>query len=189
LVKKGYVVAAPDVIGTGETSGEGSEVAMLIGRSMPGIQAGDVVRVVNFLKSLPVVDSGKISGIAFDEMGPTLLHAAAFDTSIRSVSLVGSPVSYQSMVMNPFYDIDFFNGGVAGVLTAYDLPDLIGCIAPRKITLVSLKDQLKQPASTVLLDQVLSFPRAVYSQKNAAGNIKVLPSSGNITSVTELGLE
>jgi hypothetical protein len=189
LVKKGYVVAAPDVIGTGETKGEGSDVAMLIGRSMAGIQAGDVVRVVNFLKSQPMVDPGKISGMAFDEMGPTLLHAAAFDTSIQSVLVVGSPVSYQSMVMNPFYDSGLFNGGVAGVLTAYDLPDLIGCIAPRKITLVALKDQMKQPASAALVDQALSFPRAVYSQNNASGNIKVLSASGDITSVTELGLE
>lgn len=189
LVKKGYVVAAPDVIGTGETKGDGSGVDMLIGRSMPGIQAGDVSRIVHFLKNQPNVDSGKINAIAFGEMCPTLIHAAAFDQSIHSVSLVGSPVSYQSMVMNQFYNESFFNGGVAGALTVYDLPDLIGCIAPRKITLVGLKDQMKQPAPTTLIDKALSFPRAVYSHKNVPGNINVLPASDEINGVEGLGLE
>ncbi|MEX2232850.1 MAG: acetylxylan esterase [Cyclobacteriaceae bacterium] len=189
LVKKGFVVAAPDVIGTGETRGDGSSVAMLIGRSMAGIQAGDVSRVVLFLKSQPKVDSGKIGAIAFDEMCPTLLHAAAFDKSIDFVSLVGSPVSYKSMAMNQFYDGSFFNDGVAGALTAYDLPDLIGFIAPRKITLVGLKDQMREPAPTTLIDKALSFPRAVYSHKNVSGNINVLPASEDINGVERWGLE
>ena len=33
-------------------------------------------------------------------------------------------------------------GAIAGVLKAYDLPDLIGSIAPRKIALVDLQDQM-----------------------------------------------
>ncbi|HTF28227.1 MAG TPA: hypothetical protein VK625_05240, partial [Flavitalea sp.] len=70
----------------------------------------------------------------------------------------------------------------------YDLPDLIGCIAPRKITLVGLKDQMQQPASTTLLDKALSFPRAVYSHKNVPGNINVLPAK-DINGVEGWGLE
>jgi dienelactone hydrolase len=56
LVKKGYIVAAPDVLGVGETkhtAGRGHQLgytAVLIGRSMIGIQAGDIIRVVNYLK-------------------------------------------------------------------------------------------------------------------------------------------
>ena len=189
LVKKGYLVAAPDVIGTGETEGNGSGVAMLIGRSIVGIQAGDVIRVVNFLKSRQDVDYNKIGAIAFDEMCPTLLHAAAFDKSINSISLIGSPISYQSMVINKFYDMSFFNNAVAGALTVYDLPDLIGCIVPRRIALVELKDQMKQPASTALIDEELSFPRAVYSLKKVSGNINILPATDNISSVAGWGFE
>jgi dienelactone hydrolase len=99
LVKKGYLVAAPDLIGTGETEGK-SGVAMLIKRSIAGIQAGDVVRVANFLKSRKDVDVNKIGGVAFDEICPVLLYAAAMDKSIQSISLVGSVISYRSLVMN-----------------------------------------------------------------------------------------
>jgi len=182
LVKKGYLVAAPDVIGTGETAGSGN-VAMLIGRSLVGIQAGDVVRVANFLKSRKDIEVSKISAIAFDEICPTLLLAAVMDKSINSISLIGSLISYRSIVMNKLYNTVFSKYSVAGALTAYDLPDLIGCIAPRKIALVELKDQMKQPASEELIDEELSFPRSVYSLKNVAKNLNILPSAEDIGTV------
>src|SRR5450759_2269814 len=180
LVKKGYLVAAPDVIGTGETAGSGN-VAMLIGRSIVGIQAGDVVRVANFLKSRQDVDINKISAIAFDEICPTLLHAAAIDKSINSISLIGSLISYRSVVMNKFYDVGFSNNAVAGALTAYDLPVLIWCMAPRKIALLELKDQIKLLSSKELIDEELSFPRSVYSLKNSTKNLNILPSDEDIS--------
>jgi len=190
LVKKGYLVAAPDVLGTGEVApdkffyGSNYFVSVLTGRSIVGIQAGDVGKVVNFLKSRKDVDYNKICAIAFDEMCPVVLHAAALNKSINSISLIGSLISYRSIVMNKFYNEEFSKThAVAGALTAYDLPDLIGCMAPRKIALVELKDQMKQPASKELIDEELSFPRSVYSLKNVTKNLNILPSAEDIGSV------
>ncbi|HUU28460.1 MAG TPA: alpha/beta hydrolase family protein [archaeon] len=176
LVKKGFLVAAADLIGTGETADKSESAdyaAVLIGRSIPGIQAGDVSRVVNFLKNRADVQGDRIGAVAFNELCPALLHAAAFDKSISKVTLVGSPVSYQSIVMNRFYEFGF-PCAVAGALTAYDLPDLAGCIAPRKLILAELKDQLKQPASKELVETELAFPRSVYSFKNAPDSLIIL---------------
>lgn len=184
LVKKGHIVAAPDLIGTGETSGRGS-VAMLIKRSIVGIQAGDIVRVTNFLKSRKDVDVNKIGGVAFDEICPVLLHAAAMEKSIQSILLVGSIISYRSIVMNNLYNTELSNYAVAGALNAYDLPDLMGSIAPRKIALVELKDQMNQPASRFLIDEELSFPRYVYSLKNCTGNLNILSSTQNLDSIVD----
>jgi hypothetical protein len=156
---------------------------MLIGRSVAGIQAGDAVRVVNFLKTRNDIDVNKIGAIAFDEMCPVLLHAGAFDKSISSVSLVGSLISYKSVVMNKFYDQGFCGNYVAGAITAYDLPDLIGCIAPRKICLAGLNDQQKNIASTELIDEDLRFPKQVYSKINASGNINIIQFSGDVNSI------
>ena len=62
----------------------------------------------------------------------------------------------------------------AGALTAYDLPDLIGCIAPRKVLLHELKDQMGNTAPGELIEKELEFPRSVYSSKYAAENLRVL---------------
>jgi len=63
---------------------------------------------------------------------------------------------------------------VAGALTAYDLPDLVGCVAPRKIILFELKDHMKEKASSELVNKELDFPRSVYNSKNASENLKIL---------------
>jgi hypothetical protein len=183
LVKKGYIVAAPDVIGTGETSGSGG-VAMLIGRSIAGIQAGDISRVVNFLKSRSDVDGSRIGGIGFENMGPVMLHAAALNNSINGIALVGSPLSYRSIVNSNFYNEGFAANAVAGALTAYDLPDLMGTLSPGKIALVDMRDQTNETAGQQLLDQELAFPKAAFSQKGASSNLRIMPAS-DITAVAD----
>ena len=211
LVKKGYIVAAADVLGIGETKhtvGRGHQLgytAVLIGRSMVGIRAGDIIRVVNYLKSRSDVNPLKIGAIAYNEMCLPLIHAAAFDSSINNISLIGSLISYQSVAMNRFYRIgvtkrpgsdDYwhpfeidFTWGIASVLTAYDLPDLIGCIAPRKIVLADLRDPMLEPASTELIDKELEFPRSVYSSIKAPGNLKILKKMDDLGSLVHWGFE
>ena len=111
-------------------------------------------------------------------MGTALLHAAVFDRSIKHVVLLGSPLSYQSMVLNKFYSINF-GCTVAGALTVYDLPDLIGCLSPEKVVLVEPKDHMLNSASKELINQELEFPLRVYSQKKVPGNLKVLTTPEN----------
>jgi cephalosporin-C deacetylase-like acetyl esterase len=206
LVRKGYVVAAADVLGVGETKNTAARgitdgyTAVLIGRSVVGIQAGDIIRVAAFLKRRREIDPVKIGAVGIDEMGLPLLHAAAFDSSIQNVVLTGTPISYRSIAMNRFYkpgltkrevesvqhpfEVDF-SWGIAGVLTAYDLPDLIGCIAPRKVALTELKDQRLEPASEGLINQELAFPRTVYSSINAPENLKIASSPESLASLID----
>jgi len=209
LVKKGYIVAAADVLGVGETKNTAARgdtegyTGVLIGRSMVGIQAGDIVRVVNYLKSQSDVDPLKIGAIAYNEMCLALVHAAAFDSSINNISLIGSLISYQSIVMNKFHKIGItknvgadywhpvevdFTWGIASVLTAYDLPDLIGSIAPRKIVLADLRDQMLEPASAELINKELEFPRSVYS-KQAPGNLKILEKMDDLNAILKWSFE
>jgi dienelactone hydrolase len=195
LVKKGFIVVLPDVIGIGETKferppssdpGYPGYSAVLIGRSVVGINAGDIVRVVNMLKKRNDVEYGKIGAIAIDEMCPALLHAAVFEPSISRIALLKPTVSYKTIVMNRFYKhSQSFIWAVAGALTAYDLPDLIGCIAPRKVLLSELKDQMKNPASEDLINEELSFPRSVYSFKDVPENLKVLSSYESLNSIVD----
>ena len=202
LVKMGYVVAAADVIGTGETkntvtnrqgTADAGSTSILIGRSVVGLQAADIIRVANYLKTLGEVDPAKIGAIAINEMCMPLIHAAAFEPSIGNITLMGSLISYRSVVMNRIYKIGLtrvnkslnmpyeidYNWNIAGVLKGYDLPDLIGCIAPRKIAIAGLRDHALEPASANLTDQEMSFPRSAYSHKGAADNLRIIPATEN----------
>jgi hypothetical protein len=181
FVKKGFIVAATDVIGIGETNGNykypgrPSYGAVLMGRSMVGIHAGDINQVVNMLKDRDDVDAQEICAIAFDELCPALLHAAAFEPSISKTVLIGAPISYNEIVNHRLYNYSItFQWGVAGVLTAYDLPDLVGCLVPRKVLFAEANDCMKKPASKQLINHELKFPRNVYSKKRVPNNLKVV---------------
>lgn len=190
LVRKGYIVAAPDVINTGETKFKfrnGNPInfgAILIARSIVGMQAGDVVRVVNYLKTRSDVDQGKIGGMAIGEMSPALLHASTFDPSIKNIALISPLISYKSIVMNKFYEFPF-TCCVAGALTAYDLPDLIGGLSPRKVVLADINDQSKHSASKELIDGEMAFPQKVYASKNVPDNLKILPAAKDLNGIID----
>ena len=200
-MKKGYVVAAVDVPGVGETKNtavRGSKdgyTAVLTGRSVVGIQAADIARVADYLRNCNEIDPEKIGAVGFYEMCIPLIHAAAFNPSIKNTILIGSPVSYRTIVMNRIYKIGLtenekggthhpyeidFSWGVAGVLTAYDLPDLIGCIAPRKVVLADLKDQTLKSAQAEVIKDEMQFPQSVYSFKGVPDNLKITASGNKV---------
>ena len=205
LVKKGYIIAAPDLPGNGELSNKNNRfaedyTAVMIGRSIPGIQAGDIVRVVEFLKTRPEVDMKAIGAIGIRTMSIPLLHAAAFNASIQHVILVNALISYRSVAMTRLYKLGLvsrpgggywhpyeveFNWGVGGALAGYDLPDLMGCIAPRKILLAGLQDATLKAASNALINEELNFTRAAYEYKQAMDHLNVSSSDVDLATLVD----
>jgi hypothetical protein len=86
------------------------------------------------------------------------------------------------------YEVDF-SWGIAGVLTGYDLPDLIGCIAPRKVVLADLRNHRLENASSGLIKRDTAFPRLVYSHKNAAGNPRIISSYEGLGPLVDWGID
>ncbi len=126
FVKNGFTVLAPDMIGVGEMGpgdfrgdsyigGVSYNVwfaSMLIGRSIVGIRAGDVVRLAGLLKRNNEIN--EVYGIARREMAPVLLHAAAFDPAITRIALIEPYSSYLSIVMNRYYEPGFIHSVRSG---------------------------------------------------------------------------
>ncbi|HUX95091.1 MAG TPA: alpha/beta hydrolase family protein [Bacteroidales bacterium] len=209
LVKNGYIVAAVDVIGSGETRNTAAReltdgyTAMLIGRSVVGIQAEDIVRIAGMLQKFVGVDPDKIGAVGINELCIPLIHAAAFDETIRSIVLQGSLASYSSVAMNRDYRIGFhprenggywhpyeldFTWGVAGALTAYDLPDLLATIAPRKVAISGMKNQMMEPADQQLVLNETEYPRTVYNEKKVSENLKIVQGNDSIVDMVEWAL-
>ena len=65
----------------------------------------------------------------------------------------------------------------------------MGSIAPRKIALVDLKNQLRQTISEEYLNTELAFPFAVYSLKNKPGNIKIVSDTVDLNSIIDWGFK
>ncbi len=177
LVKKGFLVIAPDLSGIGEMGDTRNRFVnkfepMLIGRSVVGIRAGDVVRIVQFLKNRQDVKENEISAISFGSLSTVLLHSAVFENSINKIILVEPLLSYSSIVMNRFYEVPF-SAVVPGVLQAYDLPDLAAAVAPRKLLMINIKDQMNEPAKPDVIGKEMNVVHSVYSSEDAKNNLKI----------------
>ncbi len=186
FVRNGFRVLAPDLVGIGETGpgdfrgdanieGESYNMwfaSVLIGRSIVGIRAGDVVRLTRLLKRNPEID--RIYGLAWQEMGPVLLHAAAFDQSISRIALVETYSSYQSIVMNRFYAPKFIHSTVAGSLESYDLADLAAALAPRKLLMVDVTDGTGNMKDVDSINKDMSVIHTVYQNGNAGDQLTII---------------
>ncbi|XOV93750.1 MAG: acetylxylan esterase [Bacteroidota bacterium] len=159
LISEGYIVVSPDLIGTGETKPAAgfrpapAFEAMILGKSIVGLQASDIVNVVNFLKDQPNVDANNIHGIAFKEEVPALLHAAVFDPTIKGLALIDGPESFYSVTQERTYGLPLsFSWGVAGALTSYDLPDLINLIEPRNVKVIKSEPEDENEPSKMVIN-------------------------------------
>lgn len=186
FVRNGFTVLAPDLIGIGEM-GPGVTIgdvtidsisynlwytAMLLGRSITGIRAGDVVRLTELLRKNQ--KTSEVFGIARKELAPVLLHAAAFDPYISKIALIEPYSSYRSIVMNSFYDPKFVFSMVPGALEAYDLPDLAASLAPRKLLMAGVTDGNNDNSDIESINKDLNVIRTAYRSGNAARQLNII---------------
>lgn len=187
FVRKGFTVLAPDMVGTGETGPgvfqgdayiEGGShnlwyASMLIGRSIAGIRAADVVMLTRLLRRSGTVR--EIYEVARKEMAPVALYAAAFEPAISRIALIEPYSSYQSIVRNRFYASSFIPGVVPGALREFDLPDIAASLAPRSLLMVGVTDGNGKMDDVEAINKDLEVIRNVYKVQNAASNLIIMP--------------
>jgi len=168
IVREGIAVLAMDLPGFGEI---GADVhnddsvidgvsynlifgAQLIGRSVTGIQAGAVLRGTRFLSTRDDINTANITVAARGIAGPAVLHAAAADASINGAALYGSPLSWESILGERFYDAGIGSTVVPSAMLVYDLPDLMAVVAPRKFVIIDPVGGDGKPASPALAGKI-----------------------------------
>lgn len=197
FVRNGFTVLAPDLLGIGET-GPGDfkgdayidgyshniwYATMLIGRSVVGIRAGDIARLVMLLKSNN--DINDIYGIAKKEMSPVLIHAAAFNPDIKRIALIEPYSSYRSVVQNHFYNSAFIHSTVPAALEVYDIPDLAAALAPRKLLLAGVTDGNSKISDQEAINKDLNVIKSSYQQKNSSAQL-IIVTGGNLENLQVL---
>lgn len=133
LIREGHTVLAVDLTGIGETNSGGQRhpvgadwktyyLAYLLGRSMAGIRAEDVLASARLLSEEQ--NGAKVRLIAVGEAGVPALHAAALAPErFAAVELRRVLHSWEDVVRNPDASDQLINT-VHGALAVYDLPDL-----------------------------------------------------------------
>jgi cephalosporin-C deacetylase-like acetyl esterase len=158
LAGKGYVVLAPDLRGFGETEPaldrrdyfvhnfgdyESTWNALLTGKTMPGMRAGDVTRGIDLLAARKDVDSARISVIGRGAAATAALFATLFDERIRSLLVEGMLSSYESVVTERILQRNV-DQMTPSALRYFDLPAVAAALAPRRVGIFNAVNPLGQ---------------------------------------------
>jgi hypothetical protein len=190
LVRNGITVITTDLPGYGEL-GNGAVkgdayfervshnlwyASILIGRSLTGILASDVIRIAEaFLIQNPQY---KLTGMAHRELSSVLLHAAAFSDDFESVILDEAYTSYLNLAETRFYRPEFIMTGVAGSIREYDLPDLAASIAPRNLIIINPVDGSGNMVTEYPVNRDLTIIADGYKSRSAQDKLEILSVEG-----------
>jgi dienelactone hydrolase len=184
LVQRGYVCIAPDVIGFGERIEKGTQpyhnnIAFFRkhpGWSCMGKMVWDVSRVIDYLETLPFVDTRRIGSIGHSHGAYGTLFAAAFEPRI-SVAIAScgfttirsDPHPERWSHLTPLIpQLGFYLPDVAAV--PFDWQDICALIAPRPLFVwYATKDAIFPETSN--LDALFKDVKGVYELYGAGDRL------------------
>lgn len=197
LAQTGHTVIAADLYGAGELAGNEVKgdaydfdigrgayniwfLGMQIGESIAGTQASDILGLAAFARTLSPRQAGDLTVVARGTFGPAALHAAAAEPSIERIAILDSLVAYSPIVTNSFYKPEWIHSTVPASLQDYDLPLLLGSLAPRPLLVANPRDQMDRPLLREDAEKDLQSVAASYRQSGRADALEIAVSDNAV---------
>jgi len=148
LVRRGFVVAAPELLGFGdrrfaEDAAGGPKTSscfriavhlMMRGRTIAGYRVFETLRAVDYLQRRSEARADRIGIMGISGGGLVAAFAAALDERLRAAVVSGYANTFRGSILDRNHCIDNY---LPGLLTDFDMPDIIGLIAPRPLLIES----------------------------------------------------
>ncbi len=141
------------------------------------LQSFDLIRAMDYVAGRADLAPGRVVLVGEGLGGVWSLVAAAMDDRAAGVIAVGTVPSYKLIVDAPYYAArDYF--WVPGALADFDLPDLVGLVAPRTAVLIDPADAMLAPLPAEQCRTVCAWPRAVYQILGVPERFSMLATPG-----------
>jgi len=187
LAKKGFVVLAPDSIcfesRRKDTSVEGFDFWQHLHEMTYRIVRGewlmkkvleDAMKGISLLAGLECVDKTRIGTLGHSYGGNTVLFLAALDERISFACASGSACTFEHRMKNGV-GIELASV-IPGFHGKYDIDDLVACIAPRKLLLVSSDEDKYSMDAPYIVEKAeekyaeLGEPQNLYHKRYQGGH-------------------
>jgi dienelactone hydrolase len=144
LVKRGFLVIAPDLFGFGDrrlkedreksleqsSCDRVSTFLLMLGKTTAGVRVWDIIRTVDYLTTRDDVDPERIGCMGISGGGLVCGFATAVDERIKASVVSGYVNTFRDSVMAMHHCVDNF---LPAMLDAAEMPSIIGLIAPRPL--------------------------------------------------------
>ena len=156
LAVRGYPVCSADLRGVGDLApefGRGSPghsrsheseenhawASLILGRPLVGQRVSDILALVAGLRAHPATRGRRVVVAARGKLTVPAVFAAALDKDISELYLADGLVSFRSIVDTEYYNHSFANF-VPSLLRHTDVPEVVGSLASRRVTLAGAVD-------------------------------------------------
>lgn len=161
LVRQGFVVAAPELLGFGDRRlAEDSALAakdpgknscfrlssalLTVGQTMAGCRIYETMRVLDYVQTRREADSDRAGIMGISGGGLVAGFTAALDRRIACAVVSGYVNTFAASILSRNHCLDNY---IPGILLEAEMPDLLGLIAPRGLFVESgANDHLFGPA-------------------------------------------
>lgn len=160
LVRRGFIVMVPEIIGFGDRRlaeelkdgkvGNSSCQAlashlMLYGISLAGLRVHEAQRAIDYLLTREDVEGDSVGCFGFSGGALVASYAAALDERVKATVLCAFANTFKGSIMHLRHCIDNY---LPSALAYAELPDLIGLIAPRSLFIASGRQDRIFPVAT-----------------------------------------
>lgn len=147
LVKQGFVVAAPELLGFGDrrlvedlASGEPgrnscfrlSAALLMAGKTMAGYRIYETMRALDYLQTREEVNGERCGIMGISGGGLVAGFTAALDLRLKCAVVSGYANTFADSILTRSHCLDNY---IPGILLEAEMPDLLGLIAPRGLFL------------------------------------------------------
>jgi len=147
--------------------------SLVLGKPVLGQRVWDLLRCLDYLETRADVDRGRVYLLGVEGGGLATLLAAALDDRPRSILLYRTLANLRSVIESQDYSLrlPWF---VVGFLQQFDLPDLVGALAPKTCWLLNAAgaDGERLPESSVR--ERFNTSAEYYAKNGAEGRLRFL---------------
>jgi cephalosporin-C deacetylase-like acetyl esterase len=143
--------------------------ALLLGRTMAGERIWDVMRAIDTLSFFPDLDPERTACMGHSGGGITAYYTACLDSRIKAVMPVCCICSFEESIFRLNHCACNY---IPGILKYFEMYDLAGMIAPRKLIILAGKFDKVFPVSGI--KKAFSVIKSIYKKAGAQNNCSLL---------------
>ncbi|MEH7222657.1 alpha/beta hydrolase family protein [Bacillus sp. JJ1566] len=175
LVKRGFIVIAPELIGFGERSYSNDKrqspsdnscyslasLLLLYGKTLAGLRVFECQRVLDFMEEYEQIDSSRIGCMGISGGGLVAAFTSILDKRIQATVISGYTNTFKESIMNRRHCLDNY---VPGILQYAEMPELIALLVPRPLFIESGKMDHLFPVKET--EKAIEHINGIYSKRN-----------------------